>query len=106
MFPGFVDRLESEIVNLAPANTTVSVVAPSDRQLATWLGGSILSSLQVFRQMLVTKEEYEEKGPSAIQSSKPPTHRLCVRIAALFLTPQFAFTRMALSRLSMAPMTL
>ncbi|KAJ2918132.1 hypothetical protein MD484_g2328, partial [Candolleomyces efflorescens] len=68
MFPGFANRLESEIVNLAPATTTVSVVAPSDRDLATWLGGSILSSLQVFRQMLVTKEEYEEKGPSAIQS--------------------------------------
>ncbi|RXW13627.1 hypothetical protein EST38_g12228 [Candolleomyces aberdarensis] len=66
MFPGFVDRLEGEMIALAPANTTVSLVAPSDRHLATWKGGSILSSLSIFNQMLVTKEEYEEKGPSAL----------------------------------------
>ncbi|RXW13629.1 hypothetical protein EST38_g12227 [Candolleomyces aberdarensis] len=68
MFPGFVDRLKAEIVTLAPSDMTVSLAAPSDRHIATWLGGSILSSLSIFNQMLVTKEEYEEKGPSVVHT--------------------------------------
>lgn len=70
MFPGFVDRLKAEMVALAPANTTVSLVAPSDRHIATWLGGSILSSLSIFKEMLVTKEEYDEKGASSMRQSE------------------------------------
>jgi actin-related protein len=33
-----------------------------DKQLATWVGGSILGGLELFSQMVVTREEHDESG--------------------------------------------
>ena len=35
-----------------------------------WIGGSILSSLSTFQQMWISKQEYDESGPSIV-------HRKC-----------------------------
>jgi actin-related protein len=50
----------------APPEARVSVWAPADRRVLTWVGGSILASLSTFRGMWVTKDMWEEEGPEAL----------------------------------------
>ena len=63
MYDGLPERMEKEIKALAPPSMKVKVVAPPERKYAVWIGGSILSSLQTFPQMVITKQEYDESGP-------------------------------------------
>jgi len=70
MFPGIADRLQKEIVNLAPSTMKIKVLAPPERKYSVWIGGSILSSLSTFGQMWISKEEYDESGPAIV-------HRKC-----------------------------
>jgi len=66
LFDGFGDRLLSEVRRLAPRDTRIKIWAPPDRILSTWIGGSILASLATFKNMWVTKKEYDEGGRNAI----------------------------------------
>jgi len=70
MFTGLSDRLQKEIKSLAPSSMTIKIVAPPERKYSVWIGGSILASLSTFEDMWVTKEEYDESGPSIV-------HRKC-----------------------------
>jgi len=70
MFPFIEQRLRKEIEALAPPSMTIKIVAPPERKYSVWIGGSILSSLSTFEEMWVTKEEYDESGPSIV-------HRKC-----------------------------
>jgi len=70
MFTGLSDRLQKEIKTLAPSSMTIKIVAPPERKYSVWIGGSILASLSTFEDMWVTKEEYDESGPSIV-------HRKC-----------------------------
>merc|ERR1711912_175982 len=70
MFPGIADRMNKEIVAKAPTSMTVKIVAPPERKYSVWIGGSILASLSTFEEMWVTKEEYDDSGPSIV-------HRKC-----------------------------
>jgi len=70
MFPNIDVRLNKEITALAPASIKVKVVAPPERKYSVWIGGSILSSLSTFQEMWVSKDEYDESGPSIV-------HRKC-----------------------------
>uniref|UniRef100_A0A8C4R7L6 Uncharacterized protein n=1 Tax=Eptatretus burgeri TaxID=7764 RepID=A0A8C4R7L6_EPTBU len=64
MYPGISDRMQKEIVALAP------IIAPPERKYSVWIGGSILASLSTFQQMWISKQEYDESGPSIV-------HRKC-----------------------------
>ena len=66
MFEGFVDRLQREMTVLAPYETMVKIIAPADRKHSTWYGGSILTSLGTFEEMWISKNEYDETGPSIV----------------------------------------
>jgi len=70
MFPGLADRLNKEMTALAPASIKIKVVAPAERKYSVWIGGSILSSLNTFQEMWITREEYDESGPQIV-------HRKC-----------------------------
>jgi len=70
MFDGIADRLTKEMVALAPSTMKVKVVAPPERKYSVWIGGSILASLSTFQQMWISKDEYDESGPSIV-------HRKC-----------------------------
>ncbi|CAF2921099.1 unnamed protein product [Rotaria sp. Silwood2] len=70
MFPGIADRMQKEITSLAPSAMKIRVVAPPERKYAVWIGGSILSSLSTFQTMWISKQEYDESGPSIV-------HRKC-----------------------------
>jgi len=70
MFPGIAERMNKEVVALAPGTMKIKVVAPPERKYSVWIGGSILSSLSTFQQMWISKAEYDESGPSIV-------HRKC-----------------------------
>jgi len=70
-FPGIADRLQKELVSLVgTASMKVKIIAPPERKYSVWIGGSILASLSTFQQMWISKEEYDESGPSIV-------HRKC-----------------------------
>ncbi|KFO54379.1 Alpha-centractin, partial [Corvus brachyrhynchos] len=66
LFKGFGDRLLSEVKKLAPKDVKIRISAPQERLYSTWIGGSILASLDTFKKMWVSKKEYEEDGARAI----------------------------------------
>ena len=70
MFPGIADRMQKEITALAPASMKIKIIAPPERKYSVWIGGSILASLSTFQQMWISKQEYDESGPSIV-------HRKC-----------------------------
>jgi actin-related protein len=70
MYEGIAERLNKEMVSLAPSTMEIKVVAPPERKYSVWIGGSILASLSTFQQMWISKEEYEEAAPSIV-------HRKC-----------------------------
>ncbi|CAF3197548.1 unnamed protein product [Rotaria sp. Silwood2] len=71
LFSGFADRMKKEMTVLAPPNARIRIVAAPERQLSAWIGGSILSSLSTFQTMWISKQEYDEFGPSIV-------HRKCI----------------------------
>ncbi|CAF2765511.1 unnamed protein product [Rotaria sp. Silwood2] len=64
--PGLTNRLHKEMIALAPQAAKIRIIAESERQYAVWLGGSILSSLSSFQKMWITKQDYNEFGPSIV----------------------------------------
>lgn len=66
LFPGFGDRLLYEVRQRAPAHTRIRISAPPDRIHSAWVGGSILASLSTFKNMWVSREEYEEYGSNIL----------------------------------------
>ncbi|XP_068710022.1 alpha-centractin [Montipora capricornis] len=66
LFKGFGDRLLSEVKKLAPKDIKIRISAPQERLYSTWIGGSILASLDTFKKMWVSKKEYDDEGSRAI----------------------------------------
>jgi centractin len=65
---GFGDRLLSEVRMRCPVHTRIRISAPPERVHSAWVGGSILASLATFKDMWVTREEYEEYGVNVLHS--------------------------------------
>uniref|UniRef100_F6R9F4 Actin, cytoplasmic 1 n=1 Tax=Monodelphis domestica TaxID=13616 RepID=F6R9F4_MONDO len=70
MYTGIADRMQKEITALAPSTMKIKIIAPPERKYSVWIGGSILASLSTFQQMWISKQEYDESGPSIV-------HRKC-----------------------------
>ena len=70
MFPGIADRMQKEITALAPATKKIKIIDNPERKYFVWIGGSILASLPSFEEMWISRQEYEEYGPSIV-------HRKC-----------------------------
>ncbi|KAJ1450252.1 actin-like protein [Pelagophyceae sp. CCMP2097] len=62
LFPGFGERLLKELRSKLPPHAKIRIHAPPERQLSTWVGGSILASLPSFRTMWVSRADFEEHG--------------------------------------------
>ncbi|CAD8167903.1 unnamed protein product [Paramecium pentaurelia] len=73
MLTGIPERLNKELTLLAPKQMKVKVVAPYERKLSVWIGGSILSSLSGFQDKWIKKSEYDESGSTIV-------HRKCICI--------------------------
>lgn len=70
MFPGLKGRITKEINRIIPTSLSLKVNDDPDRKYSVWKGGAILSKISSFESRWVTKEEYEEYGPSIV-------HRKC-----------------------------
>merc|ERR1711862_570912 len=70
MFPCIAERMNKELVALASSTMKIKIIAPPERKYSVWIGGSILASLSTSQQMWISKEEYDESGPSIV-------HRKC-----------------------------
>ena len=68
LFPGLADRLTKEMIALAPSSMKVKVVAPPERKYSAWIGGSITASMSSFQQRWISKQEYDETGPSIVHT--------------------------------------
>ncbi|KAL7470697.1 hypothetical protein ACHAXS_010950 [Conticribra weissflogii] len=66
MLPGLGDRLLYEVRARAPERTRIRISAPPERKDSAWVGGSILASLATFKNMWVTKDEYNEHGSAIL----------------------------------------
>merc|ERR1712239_32763 len=70
MYPGIADRMQKEITALAPSTMKIKIIAPPERKYSVWIGGSILASISTFQEMWISKQEFDESGPSIV-------HRKC-----------------------------
>jgi len=69
MFQGFGDRLLYELRKIAQQKrqeVKIRIYAPNERKMSTWVGGSILATLQTFKDSWVTRREWTEMGPSVL----------------------------------------
>lgn len=69
LIPGFVERVQKLVPEIASPNVKVKVIAhmPNERKFSAWIGGSILSSLGSFQQMWMSRQEFEEHGAIMIE---------------------------------------
>ncbi len=51
---------------MAPKDAKLRISAPAERLYSTWIGGSILASLGTFKNMWISKQEYESEGPAGL----------------------------------------
>ena len=70
MFPGIGERMQKELLALAPPSIKVKVLASPERKYMVWVGGSLLACLSSFHNMWIAKSEYDEAGPTIV-------HRKC-----------------------------
>lgn len=61
MMPGFVERFDYEIKNLAlhSAKTDINTYVDLHRKYAAWIGGSMLASFNTFSEMTIDRDDYE-----------------------------------------------
>lgn len=60
------DRLQKELKTLAPPSSGVTVINSPLSQFSSFIGASILTSLENFESIWLTKKEYEEAGPAIV----------------------------------------
>ena len=71
MLPGFDKRLQKELGNLVPLDTSIEICFEDcKRRNASWLGGSMLASSEhlssSYEQISITKDEYDDIGPTIV----------------------------------------
>ncbi|NXI61279.1 ACT1 protein, partial [Anseranas semipalmata] len=67
LFRGFKERLLKDLQTVIPSTTPIKIISPKDRMYSVWVGASLLASLTAFRNMWVTREDYNEVGPAVLQ---------------------------------------
>eukprot|EP00658_Telonema_sp_P-2_P061295 TRINITY_DN50008_c0_g1_i1.p1 TRINITY_DN50008_c0_g1~~TRINITY_DN50008_c0_g1_i1.p1 ORF type:complete len:400 (+),score=83.54 TRINITY_DN50008_c0_g1_i1:64-1263(+) len=63
-FQHLPERLQLELAKLTPCKA--KVVAPADRAISVWIGGSVMAGLSTFEHEWVTTAEYQEHGPRIV----------------------------------------
>eukprot|EP00668_Euglena_longa_P038610 GGOE01049648.1.p1 GENE.GGOE01049648.1~~GGOE01049648.1.p1 ORF type:complete len:381 (+),score=108.22 GGOE01049648.1:63-1145(+) len=71
MISGFSARLHTELELLWPEYGKFSFLIPRDRHLSAWNGGVILSSVSTAQQLWISRQDYDEVGPTMV-------HRRCI----------------------------
>jgi len=68
LFQGFQDRLMHQLQPLFGSSHPIKVHASHDRKHASWIGASIFSTLSDFAKLMITKQEYDEHGPTIVHT--------------------------------------
>ncbi|KAL8265841.1 hypothetical protein R6Q59_003185 [Mikania micrantha] len=66
MFRGIADRMRKEIMDLAPSDMDVTVVARPERKYSSCIGGAMVVTLTSFQQEWISRNEYDESGVSIV----------------------------------------
>lgn len=66
-YSGIAERLRKELSILAPSSMEINVIAPAQRDISVWKGGSRLASFETFLQAFISKSAYQQNGPSIVQ---------------------------------------
>lgn len=72
LFSGFDDRLRQELRAVLPSECSMNVRRAKDPLLDAWRGAAQWSQESGFKQHLVTKAEYSEKGSDYMKVRLPP----------------------------------
>ena len=70
-FEGFNEKFTKKIHDAAPNGFKPRVITANSRKNSTWIGGSILGVVTGFKQMWISKQEYEESGVNIIDKKCP-----------------------------------
>ena len=63
---GLKDKLTDEIKNKAYKNLKINLKSTPKPEYCCWLGGNIISTLEIFKKMCVNKNEWNEKGTKIV----------------------------------------
>merc|ERR1711966_426659 len=63
MFPNMPERLQAEIEGQVAEGAKVKVIAPPERMISVWIGGSILASLSTFSRMWINSTSQPDASP-------------------------------------------
>ncbi|KAJ6255712.1 actin-7-related [Anaeramoeba flamelloides] len=67
LFRGLKERIAQELsLFWAESPPTIKVIAPEERKYSAWIGGSIMTTLSTMKNKWMTKDEYNERGPSFV----------------------------------------
>jgi len=66
MFPNMPERLQAEVEKLAAEGAKVKVIAPPERMISVWIGGSILASLSTFSRMWINSISQPDANPPIV----------------------------------------
>ena len=64
---GTSNKVFSELKQLVNPNMKIKMHAPKNPHLLCWIGGNVISELEIFKKMWITKQEWEEKGDKILQ---------------------------------------
>jgi actin len=56
MFKGLGTRLKKEVSALAPSTMNICMEEPLERKYSVWIGGSLLSTIDSFNSIWITKD--------------------------------------------------
>ena len=59
---GLEDKMKEDIINKCNKIVKVNVSTVKEPQISCWVGGNIISSIDIFKKISVSKTEWEEKG--------------------------------------------
>uniref|UniRef100_A0A2K5DKD1 Uncharacterized protein n=1 Tax=Aotus nancymaae TaxID=37293 RepID=A0A2K5DKD1_AOTNA len=77
MYPGIAERMQKKITALAPSTMKIKIIAPPECKYSMWISGSILASLSTFQQTWISKQEYDESGPSIVHLDCEQMRSIC-----------------------------
>ena len=59
---GLEDKMKEDIINKCNKIVKINVSTVKEPQISCWVGGNIISSIDIFKKISVSKTEWEEKG--------------------------------------------
>ena len=66
LMKGLEDKIKDDIIQKSNKIIKVNVNTIKEPQISCWVGGNIISSLDIFNKISITKKEWEEKGNKII----------------------------------------